>query len=1247
MFGLRSRRKSRFFGGCLMHRNLRRSTPALPSLLVILSSFFFPASAQEATPQQRKEIERQRADWFLGQRAYPHKYVPARARLRALRQLDQKLAAEAAARMNSQAGEAANPSWTSIGPQPIDTPYGASVVSGRAISIAIDPTNTNTAYLGASSGGAWKTTNAGANWTPLTDVQDSLATGFIALDPTNPSTVYVGTGEPFASNYGEGILKSNDGGSTWTHICGPFCGPVGSDSYYGSGARIGGLAVDPFNNQVLLAAVSVTGQGFKDGIFRSSDAGSNWTQVLSSNSGMDSGDAVIFDPANAGVAYAALGNVFPGYTEGIYKSTDGGLTWTAINTGLPLSNAGLIALAMAPSSTSTLYAGLADVNTGNLLGFFKTTNAGVNWTQLASTPDYCTPECNAFNAIGVQPTNPNVVYAGGAFEITLVRSLDGGNTWSVLQQAQQNGTVHADMHAIVFTPDGNTLYLANDGGAYSTNQVVAQNPAFTQLNSTLDITQFYPGLSINPQDVGNAIGGTQDNGTNLYAGSVTWHDVTCGDGGYTAIDFVVPTTMYAACSGIFIQKSTAGGTAGTWNLVENGINTNDRSVFIPPVVMDPSQNHTLYFGSYRIYQTIDGANTWSAISPDLTNGSGFWAVITSIAVAPTDSSTVYAGTGDDHVQVTTNAGAGAGATWTDRSAGLPPRVLTYVAVDPTTSTTAYATFSGFTGFGDSLGHVFKTTNGGATWTDISSDLPNIPVNVVLVDPNAPNSIFVASDIGVFYTTTGGTSWTSLVNGLPRVQVLGLTLHNASRTLRASTYGRGVWDINIASLLPVVSITSISPSSTVAGGPTFTLTVNGVSFDHTSVVQWNGSSLATTFVNSAKLTATVSAGDIAVSGTFQITVFNSSTNETSNSAAFTVNNPVPAITSLVPSTATAGGAAFNLTVKGSNFVNGSMVQWNGSSRTTTFVNSGQLTAAVTAADLALGGTAQVTVVNAAPGGGASNALTFTILNPAPSATSLSPASKLVGGTIFTLIVQGSNFVKGATVRFNGNSRNTSYVSSSEVKASILAGDISKVGVYAVTVTNPTPGGGISNSLNFMVEYPAPRITSLNPPGAIAGGPAFALVIRGSNFFPQSVVNWNGSPRTTTFVNSTELKASITAADIAKAQNARVSVTNPTPGGGTASVTFVVENPVPSIRSISPTKALHGGSRFTLTVNGSKFVSNSVVRWNGSNQATTFVSSTQVTASIPASDIASPGTAQVTVFNTTPGGGTSNTVTFTIQ
>jgi len=335
------------------------------------------------------------------------------------------------------------------------------------------------------------------------------------------------------------------------------------------------------------------------------------------------------------------------------------------------------------------------------------------------------------------------VFAGGAFTTTLVRSLNGGTTWATAAIVQNSGFLHADMHALSFFPNGNTLYLGNDGGAYVTTQITASNPSFTALNSTLGLSQFYPGLSIHPTRAAIAIGGTQDNGTTIYSGTRTWNDVVCGDGGYTAIDFNTPATMYATCQRFNIFKSTSNGTF--WHL-ECCVKWNQ--YWRPGGVYSSACDGFVGIRTRSISEPTactklrNGASSWTAISPDLTGGNDFFGVLSTIAVAPNNSNTVYVGTMDNRVQVTTNAGSGVLATWRNVSAGLPPRVVTHVAVSPTTSTTAYATFSGFRGFGDNLGHVFKTTNGGSAWSDISGDLPNTPVNFLVIDPDTPGNSFV-------------------------------------------------------------------------------------------------------------------------------------------------------------------------------------------------------------------------------------------------------------------------------------------------------------------------------------------------------------------------------------------------------------------------------------------------------------------------------------------------------------------------
>jgi hypothetical protein len=359
---------------------------------------------------------------------------------------------------------------------------------------------------------------------------------------------------------------------------------------------------------------------------------------------------------------------------------------------------------------------------------------------------------------------------------------------------------------------------------------------------------------------------------------------------------------------------------------------------------------------------------------------------------------------------------------------------------------------------------------------------------------------------------------------------------------------------------------------------------------------------------------------------------------------------PITVSLSPAAALAGGAAFTLTVNGSNFVATSRVRWNGSNRTTTFLSSSQLTAAISASDIAVPKTVQVTVYNPSPGG-TSNPQIFTVENPAPVTGSLSPASANARGATFTLSVYGSGFVSTSVIRWNGADRQTSYVSATRLKTTIPAADLAVAGTATVTVYNPAPGGGISNALLFTInDPPAPTLSGRTPTSVFAGGPDFTLTVIGSGFVSDSVVRLNGVPRTTTFVSSTKLAALIPASDIAVVGTYPITVYTPAPGGGVSgSKLLYVSYPVPTTTGLSPSSTGAGGPEFVLTVDGTNFVAESVVRWNGVNMTTTFVSSSRLTATIPASNIAAAGTAQVTVFNPTKagGGGASNAQTFTVD
>jgi len=465
-------------------------------------------------------------------------------------------------------------------------------------------------------------------------------------------------------------------------------------------------------------------------------------------------------------------------------------------------------------------------------------------------------------------------------------------------------------------------------------------------------------------------------------------------------------------------------------------------------------------------------------------------------------------------------------------------------------------------------------------------------------------------------------------------------------------------------MPVPTLISISSTSILVGSSGFTLTVNGTNFvnvDANSVVVWNGNQLTTTWVSINQLTVTVPASDIALAGVYPVTVYTPTPGGgTSNAVNFVVFNPKPVLTTVSPTSITAGGVGFTLTVTGSGFVPGSSVQWNGMKLATTYVSATQLTALVPANDYATASSITgipITVYNPtegtpAQGGGASGAKNIIIDNPVPIATSLSPVSAVVGSALTNLIVNGSNFVSGSTVNWNGSPHLTTFVSANQLSILLSASDTATLGTVPVTVTNPVPGGGTSSpALSFTIVYPVPTTVSpLIPASGTAGGPAFTLTVNGTGFYKNaSQVNWNGSPRVTTYVSATQLTAAILASDIVTAGTASIAVSNPTTnslGGGTSSpaLIFKIIPPVPpTISTLSSTSAVAGRPGFTLTVTGTNFENGSTVQWGSTALSTTYVSGTKLTAAVPTLDLAMGGVFEITVLNSV---GRSNQVPFTV-
>ena len=1046
------------------------------------------------------------------------------------RALGKKLRAAAAARRRAEeANGATSPtansqanvtSWTAIGPMPtVSSGGGVGVVSGRVTAIAVDPTNSNIVYLGGAQGGVWKSTDGGTNWATTFDTEKTLAIGAIAIDPSSCvpgpcTTLYIGTGEQNFSGdsyYGAGIYKSTDGGATWSQTAGTVLNVPRIPSFIGpfnqtvGGVRVSAIVVHPTNAMRIFAGVQIfenVGGGATSGLYCSDDGGNSWERVISGAIGTD----VAIHPGGV-TGYAALGSNTgdtasgdPTGQNGVYKSSGVNLpcaneTWTLVS-GAPLplgTAAGTIRLGLAPSdaTANTLYAAVANPESTTppynttLAGVFKSVDGGASWTTvtppLAGSPavSFCDPQCDYDMAIKVHPTDAQTVIVGGSRTFKgsqpffLLRTNNAGASWQSIATDGVN-TLHVDQHAIAFGFNGanvTTLFVGNDGGIWSSPLATSSSPvSWTNLNQTLQLSQFYPGISIDPTTPDTAFGGTQDNGTQKYDLAANppnqWvEQAPCGDGGYTAIDPASPSTIYAACQNIDIRRSLNGGADGFPDSADSGINQNDRVEFIAPLVIDPhpATSNQLYFGTYRVWQTMNRGANWSAISPDLTGGGASLPTIESLSVSPVDGDVLYAGTFDSKVWRTTNASAGTGATWSELDGGtLPPRAVTQVVADPNHQDVVFVTLSGFSGFvinppnTDTKGHVFRCSATLLTCADVSGTaagaLPNIPVNALVVDPLDPGSdtLYIGTDVGVFATTDGGVTWLPdfpatppAQNGLPNVAVLSLALQPAARILRAGTHGRGAWDLQLA-LPPPPTLTSISPASG-AQGQSLSVTLTGTNFATGSTINVPaGEGIIITGVSvtdSTTITATLQISPTATLGAQNISV--TTVSGTSPAQTFLVNLPVPTITSLSPNNGVLGTSP-TVTITGTGF--------GATAAQTT------LTFAGTGANVPY---SNLTVVN-------NTTITATVAIPA-SAASAGPVTVAVttpGGTSGTAtFTAGSNFT---------------------LMASSLSGSVMPGGsaMATLTVTPTTAGAGSFPAAVTITCSGQPDLTTCSAPSIAA-------------------------------------------------------------------------------------------------------------------------------------------------------------------
>lgn len=711
-----------------------------------------------------------------------------------------------------------NTGWTSLGPGNI---------GGRTRALAIDPANPSRIFATGVGGGVWRSTDSGSSWAPTNDLMANLAVCSLVMDPTDANTLFAGTGEGFSNVdavRGEGIFKSTDGGLNWTKVT-----PDSDSNYF----YINSLTISN-DGQILLA-------GTTTGIFRSQDAGITWSQVF--NGGIGN---LAMDPSDQSKAVAGgLGNGLA------YFSSDGGSSWQ--QAGRPSTGGGRVQVCYAAANSATVYASVQ----ASPSQIWRSTDGGQTYISRNATSGGV-----ASNYLGRQgwydniiwagdPTNADLVIVGG---IDLWRSTDGGDTLSRISTWWSDQSAHADHHAIVADPgyDGvsnRRVYFCNDGGVYKTEDVTtvgndATEPftnGWIKLNNGYGVTQFYYGdghLGTN-----TVMGGTQDNGTLRYTpsqGPNAWNDVWGGDGGDISSDPSDPLVWYGEYVYLQIFRDTSGGAATKfpddyicgrywsagwrWKPAPFTIPDaqNNRAQFIAPFELDPNQPNRLLAGGISLWRTNDAKTpntimppagpTWAEIKPPIGNNSRSHS-ITAIAIAHGNSDIVAVGHANGNIYRSTDA-TSTNPTWQqiDNNGINANRQCLALTIDPDDHDIIFASFGGY-----QTDNLWKTNDGGGSWTNISSDLPDSPIRDVALHPQRSSWVYLATDVGVFASEDGGMSWSPTNEGPANVACRDLFWMGSK--LVCVTHGRGMFEIDLpianAFPAPVLEFTG-TESHTVQG-----------------------------------------------------------------------------------------------------------------------------------------------------------------------------------------------------------------------------------------------------------------------------------------------------------------------------------------------------------------------------------------------------------------------------------------------
>ena len=648
--------------------------------------------------------------------------------------------------------------WTSKGPTntPIILSNGKKRGNGRINCITFDPVDANIIWVGSPAGGLWKSVDGGSNWTTNTDDLPVIGVSHIAIDPNDSQKMYIVTGDAYATDtYSIGILKSIDGGGSWS--------TTGLSYIASQEETVNKVIINPNFTDSLYAVTN-------SNILISPDGGISWQTVGPAGRWRD----IEFKPTNSNTVYAAKQS---SGSSGIYKSIDGGVTWSAINNGISgIRHRPLIAVT--PQNPEVVYAVFSAADY-SFHALYKSSNSGDSWIMQSNSPNILGRNTDGTSSggqswydlsLGVATNNENLVYVGG---INLWRSDNGGVDWDIDASSGNSSYysyMHVDHHAFEFNPHNHIAYAGNDGGIY---KYMENLNTWVDISDGLEISQFY-NLGLSKSNPNRLVAGAQDNGTEMLT-NTTWDAIRGSDGMECAIDHYDDEIIYSESQYGGLKKSYDGG--NNWDNIkpvsyEGGWNT--------PYKMHETNNNLIVIGYNEVYRSTTGGATWDSISYNAVGGT-----IRSIALAPSDENYVYAAS-YGKIVVTKDAGT----SWNNIKPGLPYYNITDITVSTNNPDRVWVTFSDY----NSTDKVYETNDAGSNWTNISgSNLPGLPVNCIVYQGGANDDLYIGTDVGVYYKDNTMTDWVPFNDGLPNVIVKELEIHYAKGTISAATFGRGIWE----------------------------------------------------------------------------------------------------------------------------------------------------------------------------------------------------------------------------------------------------------------------------------------------------------------------------------------------------------------------------------------------------------------------------------------------------------------------